>query len=153
MVRQYRIERIQGLEFLVCEVYDRYFWNQGEYQAFAEWMKTLPEGVKRSSPPYNDFRVELNEWCDQDHDEKDTFFGLTEPIPALSPIPCVVLRGLIVNGVLRQFSIDTSEAVTSLLLEDEFHRFVRFTANPHWRNTVAHNVERYGTLFTSEDDR
>lgn len=149
MVRQYRIERIQGLEFLVCEVYDRYFWNQGEYEAWQNWSKTLPEGCK---PTYEDFRVELNEWCDQDHDEKDTFFGLREPIPAISPVPCVVLRGLILNGVLRQFSIDTSEAVTSLLLEDEFHRFVRFVTNPHWRNTVAHNVERYGTLFTSQDD-
>lgn len=149
MVRQYRIERIQGLEFLVCEVYDRYFWNQGEYGAWQNWSKTLPEGCK---PTYEDFRVELNEWCDRDHDEKDTFFGLREPIPAISPVPCVVLRGLIMNGVLRQFSIDTSEAVTSLLLEDEFHRFVRYTANPHWRNTVAHDIERYGTLFTPQDD-
>lgn len=149
MVRQYRIERIQGMEFLVCEVFDRYFWNQGQYEAFQAWSKTLPEGCKAS---YSDFRIELNEWCDQEHDENDTFFGLKEPIPAISPIPCIVMRGLIINQVLRSFQIETSESVTSLFLEDEFHRFVRFTSNPHWRNTVAHQLEQYGSLFTSQDD-
>ena len=150
MVRQYRIERVQGMEFLVCEVYDRYFWNQGQYEAFQEWVKTLPKGCK---PTYDDFRFELNEWCDKEHDEKDTFFGLRDPIPSISPLPCIVLRGLVVNQVLRSFQIDSSESVTSLELEDEFHRFVRFTSNPHWRNTVFHNIERYGQLFASEDDR
>ena len=149
MIRQYRIERMQGLEFLVCEVFDRYFWNQGEYQAFQEWIKTLPEGTK---PEYSDFRTLLNEWCDKEHDENDNFFGLKEPIPVFSPIPCVVMRGLIINQVLRSFHIETSEAVTSLLLEEEFHQFVRFTSNPHWRNNVSHQLEKYGTLFTSQDD-
>ena len=146
MIRQYRIERVQGMEFLVCEVFDRYFWNQGQYEAWKLWRDQGGEGT------YADFRVLLNEWCEQDHDEKDTFFGLKEPIPAISPIPCIVMRGLIVNQVLRSFQIETSEAVTSLLLEEEFHGFVRFTSNPHWRNTVAHQLEQYGTLFTSQDD-
>ena len=146
MVRQYRIERIQGMEFLVCEVYDRYFWNQGQYEA---WQAFHAEGNEGG---YDDFRVMLKEWCEQEHDEKDTFYGLREPIPSLSPIPCIVLRGLVINSVLRSFQIETSEAVTSIELEDEFHRFVRFTSNPHWRNTVSHNIERYGQLFTSEDD-
>ena len=149
MVRQYRIERIQGMEFLVCEVYDRYFWNQGQTEAFRLWAAELPEGCK---PSFSDFRTELDEWCDQEHEEKDSFYGLREPIPVMSPIPCIVLRGLIINQRLRSFQVETSESVTSLLLEDEFHRFVRYTFNPHWRNAVAHDIERYGTLFTSEDD-
>lgn len=146
MVRQYRIERIQGLEFLVCEVYDRYFWNQGQYEA---WQAFHADGNEGN---YDDFRVLLNEWCEQEHGDQDTFYGLRDPIPVISPLPCVVLRGLVVNQVLRSFQIEISEAVTSLLLEDEFHRFVRFTANPHWRNTVAHSIERYGSLFASADD-
>lgn len=149
MVRQYRIDRYQGMEFLVCEVYDRYFWNQGEYEAWQNWTRSLPEGTK---PTYEDFRIQLNEWCELEHDEKDTFFGLREPIPVISPVPCIILRGLVVNQVLRSFQIETSEAVSSLLLEDEFHRFVRYTSNSHWRNSVASQIERYGSLFTSQDD-
>lgn len=149
MIRQYRIERFNGLEFLVCEVYDRYFWNQSENMAFAEWSKSLPEGCKAS---HSDFRLELNEWCDQDHVEGDTFFGLVEPIPAISSIPCIVLRGVVIDGRVRSLQVDFQESQTSLYVIEEVKVFMHYTDNVHWRNSVSCQFERYGTLFTSQDD-
>lgn len=149
MVRQYRIDRFNGLEFLVCEVYDRYFWSSLEYDAFNEWAKSLPEGCKAS---HSDFRVELNEWCDQEHSEHDTFYGLVEPIPSISPIPCMVLRGVIIDKRVRSLEVDFQESQTSLYVVEEVKSFMRFTDNPHWRNSVACQFEKYGTLFTSQDD-
>lgn len=149
MVRQYRIERFNGLEFLVCEVYDRYFWNSSEYAAFEEWRKSLPDFAKAN---HADFVTELNEWCEQDHGEQDTFFGLVDPIPSLSPIPCMVLRGCIIDRRIRSLQVDFVQSQTNLYVIEEVKSFMHFTDSPHWRNTVAHQFERYGTLFTPQDD-
>ena len=71
------------MEFLVCEVRPLFLESRQYEAGVVEGRLSLPRPVK----PAGDFRVELNEWCDQDHDENDTFFGLKEPYPCHQSYP------------------------------------------------------------------
>lgn len=150
MVRQYRIERLQGAEVLVCEVYDRYLWTHEQYNAFEAWLEEHRKEYKHC-PTYADFSTLLNEWCDIEHGEDETFYGLREPIPVLNPYPSVVLRGIVVDNRFVELHMSFLPSVTIGVMEDEFHRFSSFLQSPHWRNTVARQIQDYGSLFTSDN--
>lgn len=151
MVRQYRIERLQGVEVLVCEVYDRYLWSRFETEAYEKWR--LEHGHEFDKPVVPaDFKVHLDEWCDMEHGENETFYGLREPIPSINPYPSIVLRGVIVDNRFVEIHLSFVPSVTVGFYEDEFQRFSRFLRSPHWRNTVAYQLQQYGSLFTPDDD-
>lgn len=148
MVRQYRIERLQGLEILVCEVYDRYCWSASDNEAFERWRS----GNDRMENPREVFRHLLEEWLNEEHSPEDTFFGIREPIPSLEWIPSVVIRSAIVNNRPVQLQVDFKSSVVNIVVEDEIHRFFEFLKSPHWRNTIQHQISAYGSLFASIDD-
>ena len=149
MVRQYRIERYNGLEVLVCEVFDRYLWSKEQYAAWLSWKefnKDIP-----GSYTYDDFRVLLDEWCNEEHSSEDSFFGLKSPIPVINPFPSIVFKGVVQNNRFLHFEFDRLESVENGLLLDEVQKFVHFLDSPHWRNNVARQYERYGLLFESDN--
>lgn len=152
MVRQYRIDRYNGLEVLVCECYRKHTWTQLEYDAFSAWKsdreKTLPPMIHLQS----DFIIELNEWLDEAVENNQTFFGLVEPIPVYDPYPAIVLRSVVVDNRPASLQVDYLQSVLSPEILEEVKRFYGVFDSRHWRNMVAHQVENYGTLFTSSDD-
>lgn len=152
MIRQYRIDRFNGLEVLVCEIFRRHLFTQAEYEAFFKWKedqeKVRPNQVYLDS----DFKAGLNEWLDAEHSEGETFYGITEPIPVYDYVPYMVLRGVIVNNRVASLQVDHDVTALSPEILDAVNRFYGVFDSPHWRDMVAHQLERYGSLFASVDD-
>lgn len=150
MTRQYRIERYQGVEFLVCEFYNRHTWTKSELDAFSKFSDFYKDRLIASQ---DDFRVSLDEWLKEDHSPDDTFFGLSEPIPIIEYIPCVVVRGAVVNNKIASVACDFQPSVTPLEVMDCIGKLFEFVRSPHWRNTILHSISDYGTLFGPDNDR
>lgn len=150
MIRQYRIDRFNGMEFLVCEVYFKHTWTQAETKAYLDFMDA-PGGI-HVGISNQDFRVLLGEWCEEEHAPGESFFGLTEPIPVIENVPYIVIRGAMVNNRCCSMSVDYANSVTYTEVFDCLQRFYDFLKSPHWRNSVLRSIENYGSLFGSEDD-
>lgn len=148
MIRQFRIDRFNGIEFLVCEVYFKHTWTQSENDAYSRFLSS------REGPivPRLDFAVLVQKWCDEHTFDQDNFFGLTEPIPAIDQIPHIVVRGAIVNNRVASLNVDYFDSVTTLEVMDNIKRFYDFVKSPHWRNTVLSQISNYGSLFGSDND-
>lgn len=153
MVRQYRIERFNGVEFLVCETYVKHTMTQTESEAFIRWKSDKDE----SDPApmvhlYSEFKEELDEWLRQEHDKSETFYGLREPIPTMEPFPSIVTRCAVVNNRPASLQVDFVQSVVAPEVLDEAQRLFEVFRSSYWRSMVSRQVERYGTLFSSEDD-
>lgn len=152
MVRQYRIDRFNGLEVLVCECYDKHLLSSRESEAVSSWMSDNPDRK------YSDFVEALLDFIedpgnyDDDHKLASSFYGLYEPIPSYDCVPCVTMRGVIVNNRVSSLQVDFAPGITVNVIEYEIDLFLRFPMNVHWRNTVSHQIERYGSLFGSDND-
>lgn len=150
MIKQYRIDRFNGVEFLVCEAYNRHTWTKSEVDAYLEFMDA--PGSIHIGITQPEFAALLDEWLQEEHDPQDSFYGLREPIPAVESIPCVVVRGAIVNSKVASIAADFMASVTPLEVMDLVGKFFEFVRSPHWRNTIYHSIQKYGSLFGSEDD-
>lgn len=152
MVRQYRIDRFNGLEVLVCEIFRKHLYTQREYEAFHAWK--LEQEKIRPNQVYldSDFRSDLNDWLDAEHSEKDTFFGISDPIPTYDYQPYMVLRGVIVDNRIVSLQVDYDGATLSPEVVDAVQKFYSVLDSRHWRDMVSHQIERYGSLFASADD-
>lgn len=146
MVRQYRLERLQGLEVLVCEVYRLHTWTQSEYDAYQSWKSAQPDLPDLDQL---DFKEVLE---DQLRSGKEQFFGLTDIIPLYDSFPAIVLRGIIVDNRIANLSADYVGSVLSTEVIEEIRSFYGVMDSKHWRNMVSCQVERYGSLFTSDND-
>lgn len=148
MIRQFRIDRFNGIEFLVCEVYFKHTWTKSENDAFSLYLDQNPNSpVSRS-----EFRVLLDDWLSREHAEGETFYGLLEPIPVIEMVPHLVLRGAIVNNRIASLQADYMESVTPQVVMDSISYFYAFMRSPHWRNTIATSISNYGSLFGSQDN-
>lgn len=150
MIRQYRIDRFNGIEWLVCEVYFKHTWNKQENDAYAAFMDAPGDihiGITKS-----DFRVLLDEWLQKEHDPQETFFGLSESIPVVECIPHLVIRGAIVNNRVASLNVDYMDSVTSQVVMDSVSHFYAFVRSPHWRSSVSSLISKYGSLFGTDDD-
>lgn len=150
MIRQYRIDRYNGLEFLVCEVYFKHTWTQSESDAYTRYVEEM--GASYQAFTRSDFRTVCNEWFDEEHPSGETFYGLSEPIPAIETIPQIVVRGAIINNRVASLAADYVGGVTSLEVIDTIQKFFDFMKSPHWRNTVLSQISNYGSLFGSDND-
>lgn len=148
MIRQYRIERFQGMEFLVCECFRKHTWTQSEYEAFKRW-QDVASNVS-SSP--DDFKVLLEEFLEDPQNEGMSFFGLSEPIPVFDSYPCLILRGVVAENRLASLQVDYLSSMLPVEIIKEISEFYGVFDSCHWRNMVSHQVERYGSLFEPEDD-
>ena len=108
MVRQYRLERMQGLEVLVCEIFRLHTWTQAEYDAFQRWKDSL---LYQEDCEQTDFKEALEYAL---NNGKDEFFGLTDIIPLYDSFPAIVLRGIIVDNRIANLSADYAGSVLSL---------------------------------------
>lgn len=150
MIKQYRIDRFNGIEWLVCEVYFKHTWNKQENDAYAAFMDVpgdIHVGISRS-----EFRVLLDEWLDKDHLPDETFFGLRESIPVVETIPHLVIRGAIVNNKIASLNVDYMVSVTPTVVMDSVSCFYGFVRSPHWRSSISNMIDRYGSLFGTSDD-
>ena len=149
MIRQWRIDRFNGIEFLVCEVYFKHTWTQSEVDAFQRY---LADGNVSGYQTREDFRVLLDEWLGKEHDKPDTFYGLSEPIPAIETVPHLVIRGAVISNRIASLQADYMDSVTPLVVMDCIGKFYEFVRSPHWRNTLATNISNYGSLFGTQDN-
>lgn len=152
MVRQYRIDRYNGLEVLVCECYRKHTWTQMENDAFQSWKVEREKNLPAMIHVQTDFVNELNEWLDEEHEKNETFHGLVDPIPVYDSFPAIVLRSVVVDNRPASLQVDYLQSVLSPEILEEVKRFFGIFDSRHWRNMVAHQIENYGTLFKSFDD-
>lgn len=155
MVRQYRIERFQGIEFLVCEVYRKHTWSQAENDALFAFREHQREIL--NDPDFEatvaEFKDTLNEFlAERKPGDKSTFYGISWPIPTYNYQPSIVLRGAIVDNRIASLQVDYSGDVLSPEVCDEVWKFYQVLDSRHWRDMVAHQIEAYGTLFTPADN-
>lgn len=150
MVKQFRIEHLQGVEILVCEFFAKHTWNQDETKAYLDFLAS-DEKYHRGMT-HSDFRVLLDEWLDHEHPADETFFGLVEPIPIFEPSPHMVIRGAVVNGKIASVAADFAGSVTQNEVLDGLHSFFEFVRSPHWRNSIQVGIEKYGSLFGADID-
>lgn len=146
MVRQYRIDRFNGMEILVCECYERHLFSQAEHNALVEYNEEhLQDSVSNS-----DFRIIVNEALAQEG--VDSYLGLRYPIPVYDSTPCVILRGPVINNRIVSLQVEYLPSVGSATVCDEVWKFYQLMDSRHWRDTIAHQLEKYGLLFESQDD-
>lgn len=150
MIKQFRIDRFNGVEFLVLEAYNRHTWTKSEVDAYLAFMDA-PGGI-HVGISQDDFACLLNEWLSEEHDPQESFYGMREPIPVVESIPSVVVRGAIVNNKVASIVADFMASVTPLEVMDLIGKFFEFVRSPHWRNTIKCSIQRYGSLFGPEDD-
>ena len=150
MIRQYRIERFQGMEMLVCECFRKHTWTQVEFEAFRAWCSSSSSSVP--DPNQLDFKYALEEFLKLPANAGHSFFGLTDLIPLYDPLPCVILRGVVVDNRLASLQVDYTASMLPPEILHEISSFYGVFDSRHWRNMVSHQVEKYGSLFESEDD-
>lgn len=146
MIRQYRLERVQGMEILVCEVYRKHFLTQEEYEAFFRWKEQNPQ----LEPTVDDFRIYVKEQLSQEGVED--CLGLRYPIPVYDLLPALTLRGLIHDNRIASLQAEYVVSVLPTEVTSEVFKFYTVLDDIHWRDTIAHQIETYGSLFASEDD-
>ena len=150
MKRHYRIDRFNGMDLLVCEVFQKHTWSQNENDAFFQWKeeqeKTRPDQLYLPA----DFKYELEEALKRE-DVKE-YFGLKEPIPVFNWLPSIILRGPVFDNRIMSLQVEYDGSVLPPVIFEEIRRFYDVVDSLHWRNMIAHQVEDYGTLFTSPDD-
>lgn len=150
MIRQYRIDSFNGIEWLVCEVYFKHTWTKEENDAFSAFMDA-PDGI-HVGISREEFRVLFNEWLEKEHSPQESFYGLLEPIPVIEGVPHLVLRSAVVGNKLANLNVEYRDSVTPQVVMDAISRFYAFVRSPHWRNAIATQISNYGSLFGSEDD-
>lgn len=146
MVRQYRIERFNGMEILVCECYERHLFSQAEHKALVEYNEEhLLKPVSNS-----EFRIIVNEALAQHGVE--SYFGLKWPIPVYDSTPCVILRGPVVDNRIASLQVEYIPSVGAATVYDEVLKFYQLMDSRHWRDAIDHQLEKYGSLFEPQDD-
>lgn len=146
MVRQYRIDRFNGMEILVCECFSRHIFSSLEQQAFSTYNDEHP-GAEVSQ---SEFRVIVNEKLSEDGVEE--FAGLRYPIPLYGTIPDIILRGPVVDNRIVSLQVEYAAYVMHPSVCDEIWKFYQVMESRHWRDTIDHQIEAYGSLFATEDD-
>ena len=150
MIRQFRIDRFNGVEFLVLEAYNRHTWTKLEMDAYRKFMDekgSFYEGFTQS-----DFSAVLDDWLKEEHSPEESFYGLRWSIPVIESIPSVIVRGAIVDNKVASVAADFMSSVTPLEVMDNVGKFFEFVRSPHWRNTIKCSIVKYGSLFESEND-
>lgn len=150
MIKQFRLDRFNGIEFLVLECYERHTWSKSEndaYLAFMDAPGSIHVGISR-----NEFRILLDEWLAQDHSDDESFYGLVEPIPVIDSLPSIVVRGAVVKNRIASVAADFMQSVTPLQVMDAVGDLFEFLRSPHWRNTILNSISDYGSLFGSSED-
>lgn len=148
MIKQFRLERFNGIEYLVCEFFERHTWTQAENEAFAAFSASAPYVGKTKQ----DFRIMLDEWLEKDHETAQSFFGLSEPIPVIDCVPHMVVRCAVVSNRIASVQADFLSTVTSLEVKWGIDSMFEFIRSSHWRNTLSNSVEKYGSLFGTDND-
>lgn len=148
MIKQFRIDRFNGVEYLVCEFFERHTWTQAEREAFEAFSSMTPYQRKTR----DDFRIMLDEWLQVDHEAAESFFGLKEPILVIDNVPHMVVRCAVVDNKLASLLVEFLPTVTWLEVMDGVGAMHSFIRSPHWRNTISCNIEKYGSLFGPEAD-
>lgn len=160
MIRQYRIDRYNGQEILVCEVYRRHTFTQLEQDAlfkFREHEREIRRDPEYSASVY-DFRCALSDFLVQKENYDDdgklirTFFGLSEPIAIYDSLPCIIIRGVVYQNRVASLAVDYQQSVLSPEVIDEITRFYGLFDSRHWRDMVSKQIDIYGSLFEPADD-
>lgn len=160
MIRQYRIDRFNGQEILVCEVYRRHTFTQLEQDAlfkFREREREIRQDPNYSASVY-DFRCALSDFLEHpenyDADGKllRTFFGLSEPIVVYDSLPAIILRGVVYQNRIASLAVEYQQSVLSPEVIDEITRLYAVLDSRHWRDMVSRQIDTYGSLFAPDND-
>lgn len=132
MLRQYRIERVQGIEFVVQETFRNYTWTKDEFDRFAKQVSAM-DNV-------------------QDVELARAQFRIDNEIPVYEQFPCVVVRGAVADNRVVEFYASCDSVVNRPLFQSEIDRFFGVFDSKHWRNMIACQRDNYGSLFGSDND-
>lgn len=152
MKRHYRIDRFNGMELLVCEVFTKHTWSQAENVAFFNWKEErFPN--REASQDLSLRALFLADLDDVLNDEsRKDFYGLTGPIPAFNFLPSLIIRGPVIDNRIMSLQVEYDGTILPPVVCEEIRRFYEVVESPHWRDMISHQVEQYGTLFGAQDD-
>ena len=160
MIRQYRIDRYNGQEILVCEVFRKHTFTQVEQDAlfkFREYEREIRADKEFSASVY-DFRCALSDFLENPENyDKDgklfrTFYGLSEPVAIYDSLPSIVLRGVVYQNRIASLAVEYQQSVLSPEVVDEVGRFYAILDSRYWRDMVSKQIDGYGSLFEPSDD-
>ena len=163
MLYTYRIERANGIEFVVQEHYRKRIFTQDDvenFQKFKDMYSALTTEDTYDIPKdVEDFFVkEIHDHGVFDLNEvkgveslKSAFREFNQ-ISVSETFPCCVVRGAVVDNKVVELYCSYVNSVLPGEAEADIHRFYNLFDSIHWRNTIAYQRDKqYGCLFGSED--
>lgn len=163
MLYTYRIERVNGVEFVVQEHFRKRLMTQQEIEEFQVFKDKYLELVsadtyEMSSDLENFFIKDVHDHGVYDLNEVSgiealkTAFRDYKQIPVMELFPCCVVRGAVVNNKVVEIYSSYLDSVLPGEVENDIHRFYGLFDSIHWRNTIAYQRDKqYGNLFKSSD--
>ena len=160
MLYTYRIERVNGVEFVIQEHYRKRLMSQQEIDDFQVFKDNYLEFV--SADTYDWDSPDLEKFfCEEIHDHGvydlnevsgvealKTAFRAYKQIPVMELFPCCVVRGAVVNNKVVEIYSSYLDSVLPGEVESDIHRFYCLFDSIHWRNTIAYQRDKqYGNLF------
>lgn len=169
MLYTYRIERANGVEFVIQEHFRKRIFTQDDvdgFQRFKEiysnWISGLFDGDEVAKTRYSTeltcFAGETAEHGVYDLNDVSGVESLKSlyrhfaQIPVMEAFPCCVVRGAVINNKVVEIQCSYLDSVLPGEVESDIHRFYGLFDSIHWRNTIAYQRDKhYGCLFKPED--
>lgn len=162
MLYTYRIERANGVEFVIQEHFRKRIMTQEEVEDFENckilYSSFLSGALKQDDPLYAAFRDEtashgrfdFNEVLDVE--DFKSWYRAYKQIPVMELFPCCVVRGAVIDNKVVELQCSYLNSVLPGEVENDIHRFYCLFDSIHWRNTIAYQRDKqYGHLFEPED--
>lgn len=162
MLYTYRIERFNGVEYVIQEHYRKRIPTQEDsdrFQLFKEtYLEFLSGKLETDDMLYGYFSEYIAAhgiWnFDEVRDIEDakSVFREIYQIPVMETFPCCVVRGAVIDNKVVELQCSYVNSVLPGEVENDIHRFYGLFDSIHWRNTISYQRDKmYGCLFEPSD--
>ena len=163
MLYTYRIDRFNGVEYVVQEHYRKRILTQDDVENFQKFKEHYSDLI--SADDY-EMPKELEDFFIKDvHDHGvydlnevsgveslKVLFREFNQIPISETFPCCVVRGAVIDNKVVELQCSYVNSVLPGEVEFDIHRFYGLFDSIHWRNTISFQRDKlYGSLFESSD--
>lgn len=163
MLYTYRIERFNGVEYVIQEHFRKRIFTQDDVDNFemfkTSYLSLISKDTYEMSSELEDFFIkdihdhgvyDLNEVSGVE--SLKVLFREFNQIPVAETFPCCVVRGAIVDNSVVELQCSYLNSVLPGEVENDIHRFYSLFDSIHWRNTIAYQRDKqYGCLFEPLD--
>lgn len=163
MLYTYRIERFNGVEYVIQEHYRKRIFTQDDVENFEmfkiSYLDLVSKDTYEMSSDLDEFFIkdirdhgvyDLNEVSGVE--QLKVLFREFNQIPVSETFPCCVVRGAIIDNKVVELQCSYVNSVLPGEVESDIHRFYGLFDSIHWRNTISYQRDKmYGCLFESSD--